>query len=187
MAKESNIVTIINTRLDNALQGVQFNGKQIKGIVYSVVYNTDGNEIISFPLNGDEGTDIKFNDTAPIQIHHRHLSNTVTIAPGGIVSDSADMRLYITALRSRIGISNDSIKDYICSQLLYDLTSAERQALNIRTGSVQFTGADMNSIRLFQQEYGNPLTRTDIIMIEVQYKIECRYTMACINDLCYDD
>ena len=187
MAKETEIVAIINARINNALQAIEYNGKKIKGIVYSVIANSDTGEILSFPLTENEGTDIKFNDQAPIQIHHRHLSNSVVTGPDKIMTDTAEMRIYITAQRSRVNMSNDALKDFICSQVTYDLTAAERSLLNVRGGTVQFTGADMNSIRLFQQEYGKPLTRTDIIMIEVQYKIECRYTNACINNLCYND
>lgn len=187
MAKESTIVDLINIRMASALQAITFNGHLLRGIVYSIVNNSETGEVLSFPLVANEGADITYSDKAPIQIHHRHLSNIITTGTDKILTDAADMRLYITAQRSRVNLSNDALKDFICSQLVYDLTPAERTTLNIRSGTVQFTGADMNSMRLFQQEYGKALTRTDIIMIEVQYKIECRYTAACINDLCYDD
>lgn len=187
MAKESTIVDLINIRMATALQGIAFNGHLLRGIVYSIINNSETGEVLSYPLVANEGADIMYNDKAPIQIHHRHLNNSVITGPDKILTDTADMRMYITAQRSKVNMSNDALKDFICSQLLYDLTPAERTTLNIRSGTVQFTGADMNSIRLFQQEYGKPLTRTDIIMTEVQYKIECRYTAACINNLCYNE
>ena len=187
MAKETEIVNIINARLSADLHEVKFNGKAIKGIVYSVIKDSATNEKLSYPLNNNEGIDIQFNDNSPIQIHHRHISNSAVRNNDKSINDVAEMRMYVTALRTRIGMTNDSLKDFMCSLLNYDLSPSERSTLNVRFGTVQFTGANMDSIRLYSQEYGKALTRPDIIMIEVAYNIECKYNIACINSLCFID
>lgn len=191
MPKTGQIIQYTNDELKkNAFSDQRFNGSKFHGLSV-LIKRKNVTEPCIFTQNGGAeycGKD----DRAPLVIYHRSIGAAYkTDSTKGFGDEVLQIRavkvsLILTALRKKIRMSAEELEMHVSKFLPEGIPKLMISEFGIKRCSIYKIACDYNTPALHQREYSQPYSDPDLIIIELQYGIECAYENKCINTLCCD-
>lgn len=189
MAKENQIVGVINAAIKSVLTDARFNGAQYGGI--TTLLNKEENPMPCEIDNDGRCNWISIDNSKPIQLYHRNNGGQFSIDPtkqfgdGGTRKQNTSMSLFVIANRTKIKMPVEDILVIIASGFPSQPTKEKRHELTIQDCNISIQSFDLNTLAIFKREQSNQKTfDPQIIMFELKYLIECGFSNSCINTIC---
>lgn len=182
-------IQFINDELrTKAFKDKQFAGSRFFGLSTLVERNGQLSPCI---ITGPDGTYCGKDDRSPISIYHRYIGSGYKYIDG--FGDNKKevcaqkLGMIITYSRKRLKLSPDDIEAHAGKYFPKSVSAALLSEFGISKCIIYKIACDQNTSALHMREYKTPNTDPGLIILELQYGIECTYDNACINTLCCDE
>ena len=192
-------IQIINNALTGAaLSDARFQAGRFEAIAVDVS-RKDANtgSIQTFPAVMDknyEAQEITVDDTYPIIIYHKILSKAYAFDknPTGpnqygdsnrYVNETTSVKMVVYGKYAPLKLTREQLEALITSNFPDSIAPVTIQPLKLDNMVVTLKGSDLNSARVWQEEYkGIPLyLAPEDILFSVMYSIDTRFRKGCIN------
>jgi hypothetical protein len=168
------------------------------GILYGLTSSTiktdkDGSER-AFPYfineNG-EPVDVIIDDTYPVMIYHKRAADSTLSVSESSFGDSQElteeqqMSMVVYGKGSRLRVSDEQMKSFIILAMPTEISRNLLSGIQIDKISITPTGAKMDSISVFNEEYQGSDYRLDQsdFLIKINYTLSSDFRRECI-DIC---
>lgn len=193
------LVALINDGIrDSSLKDKRFSTAQLEGIAYQVAReSTEGEQLEVFPAIVEPEKDPRYigvDDTYPLIIYHRVLSNTYADdAKQSQYGDgfsaqvcSTDMLMVVFAKRAALKLSADQLEALLVSGFPDQFVRSATAEMQL-TAKATLQASTMDVFTVFAGEYRNVkfFLGVEDILFSLKYKIESRYRKGCFK-LCGD-
>jgi hypothetical protein len=192
-------IEIINSSLQSlALSDARFSSGRFEAIAVDVSRkDADTGAITTFPAVMDknyEAQEITVDDTYPIIIYHKILSKEYAFdkAPAGpnqygdgnrYITETASVKMVVYGKYAALKLTREQLEALITSNFPDSIAPVSIQPLKLDNMVVTLKGSDLNSARVWQEEYkGIPLfLAPEDILFSIMYSIDTRFRKGCIN------
>jgi hypothetical protein len=190
-------IQIVNNGLLNlALKDARFQAGRFETIAVDVSRkDADTGAIQTFPAVMDknyEAQEITVDDTYPIIIYHKILSKSYVAekVPTGqfgdgnrYVNETTSVKMVVYGKYAALKLTREQLEALITSNFPDNISPVTIQPLKLDNMAVTLKGSDLNSARVWQEEYkGIPLfLAPEDILFSVMYSIDTRFRKGCIN------
>ena len=189
MAKESNIVTIINnTLISEQFSASKFKKGNFKAIVELVKTNKEGETFPGVVANNGEITRCGLNDIIPFQIYHRVLGAQFELDEDGFgdfreKAQTTQMTLICIADRERLGVTKEQIVTALSMGFLSQLDATNRAALSLLTCNITAGSFTTDAVEVYNREFSieSKWLKPQTVMVALDYIIETTVNESCIE------
>ena len=188
MAKESNIVTIINnTLITSQFSASKFAKGSFKGIAELVKINDKGETMPVIVANNGETTKCGINDVEPFQIYHRTLGASFELVENNFAyrekMQTTQMTLVCIADRERLQVTKEQIITALSLGFLNELDATNKTALSLLTCNITPGSFTTDAIEVYDREFAieSKWLKPQTIMIALDYTIETTVNESCIE------
>jgi len=195
MSHLKEIVSYINSQiLANSLADSRFT-PNMNGIAIGVP--TEGVTGTCLPLlinSGQEGQYLGIDDIYNIQVYHKNNGITWQAVQDTQYGDgnkyykrTAQMSLLAFGFRKPLGLVPEELDMLLAAGIPANLPAALLQQYNLNQALITLTGSNFDQFNLYKREFQSNnlpvLPVTDIIMLEIKYKIDIILRKDCVNVL----
>jgi len=187
------IVSQINTDLlAGPLSNKRFAGGRVENIAVQVKLDYEDKAAVYVPVvyrSSGEYREVTFDDSYPLTIYHRTLSNTYKPIDGQGVGATkrkwlatSQMLMCVMAFRDQIKTDKETLEAAIVTNFPFG-NNANYKIAPLQTCIVTVLQTDMDSLAVFLQEFKgvNVELNPEKIIFLVKYKIESTYYEGCFN------
>lgn len=178
------VISIVNRELSDLFS--KYPGVKIYGLTQPMT-RKKGTETSVIPALVDmmgEGKWVGVDDTAPLIVYHKTLSQMAVIQKpaSGYGDGTESINLYNNGLivffdRSKIKLTADEVQRYIQVRI------PERIKLeNFKSIRILFQGINMNGQQVYQIEYPGKVIDPKNSMLQISYQVEARFSKNCFAD-----
>jgi hypothetical protein len=182
-------ISFINEELKTkAFKDKQFTGSKYAGLSTLVERKNVFQPCI---IGGTDAVYCGKDDRNPITIYHRYIGSGYKYGEG-FGDKKREIRaqkigMLVTYNRKKIKLSPDDIEAHIGKYFPTSVSSSLLTEFGISKCIIYKIACDHNTSALHAREYKTPNTDPGLIILELQYGIECTYDNTCINTLCCDE
>ena len=192
-------IEIINSVLKSvSLADARFATGRFEAIAVDVSRkDADTGAITTFPAVMDknyEAQEITVDDAYPIIIYHKILSKAYVFDknPTGpnqygdgnrYVNETTQVKMVVYGKYATLKLTREQLEALITSNFPDNISPVSIQPLKLDNMVVTLKGSDLNSARVWQEEYkGIPLyLAPEDILFSINYSIDTRFRKGCIN------
>lgn len=189
MAKESNIVSYINTTLETEQFGAsKFSKGQFNGIAELVKSNENGETQPGTIANNGEVTKVTIDDANPFQLYHRLLSASFELVDSDfgdykVRRQTANMTMVIMCDRERVQVTKEQIISAVSIGFPLELPATNKTTLSLLACNMTpgtFT-TDFNEVYTREFNIVPQLLKPQTIMVALDYTITTDVVESCIE------